>query len=147
MKTIFKNQLGIDTNIIIYALNKDAACHSQVASILSETKKHNTPLFLSHQNILEAEQVLTKVYKISQNQAIADIQAFMNIFNTLTVRPRTTTLQHYHRFLTQYANLDIFDTYLAATFLDNGISYLLTENVKDFRNIKGFTAVSASEVY
>ena len=37
---------------------------------------------------------------------------------------------------------DVFDRYLAATALSNGITTIVTENLKDFTGIPGLTAIN-----
>lgn len=62
----------------------------------------------------------------------------------IVIRPMTDTLQCFQEIVVQLPaqGKDIYDRYLAATALSNGITTILTENVKNFAGIRGLTAVN-----
>ena len=61
------------------------------------------------------------------------------------VSPLPTTIHRYHRLLKGAKVKDIFDLYLAATLMDNGVKKLLTVNVKDFQGVEGLRVINPFE--
>lgn len=128
---------GVDSNIIIYALNKEAPQYDAVNTFLHRALSRKTPLFISPQNILEFENVMARAYKIPLGNLIKDIAIFIETFRIRVIYPSPTTIAHYHSLVATYPARNIFDVFLAATFLDNGVSHIFTANVKDFVQIPG----------
>lgn len=133
------NKIALDTNVIIYAFIESAQYHGQVKAELQNLYKNKTPLYITHQNILESERVLEKVYKIPRKQAMKDVNHFIRVFRVRVFSPLATTLMRY-RTIVSTSGTAVFDSYLAATLLDHGISCLYTFNEKDFSGIQDFTA-------
>lgn len=133
------NKAGLDTNVLIYAFIQSSTYHQEVKGLLSMLLDLHYSLFFTHQNILESERVLEKVYKIPRKQAVQDIEDFIRVFRVRVVSPLPTTLKRYKELL-EYSQKSIFDTYLAATLLDYDIHQLFTFNEKDFSGIPNFRA-------
>jgi predicted nucleic acid-binding protein len=61
------------------------------------------------------------------------------------VTPTSHTYQRFNEIIQEKeftSKIDIFDNYLAATFMENGINQLLTVNTTDFAGIPGFKAIN-----
>lgn len=123
----------IDSNILIYAINIDSQKHLKAQQFLEENSGN---LEISHQNILETLRVLT--HKRFSNpmeikDAISAIQAIAEFCRIITPTPTTYYLSL--ELITGYrlTGNRIFDAYLAATALSNGVGVIATDNIKDFQ--------------
>lgn len=132
----------IDSNILIYAINADSPKHKKAQEFLEENIQS---LEITHQNILETTRVLThqkypKPMKIKP--ALTAIQAISN--SCRIVSPTQTTYYLWIELINKYelTGNRIFDAYLAATALSNDINTLATDNVVDFRKIKGLKVIN-----
>lgn len=132
----------IDSNILIYAINADSPKHKKAQDFLKENLKY---LEVTHQNILETIRVLTH-QKFSKpmgiNSALAAIQAISKSCHI--VSPTLTTYYLCLELINKYqlTGNRIFDAYLAATALSNGIDEVATDNVLDFKKFKGLKIIN-----
>lgn len=132
----------IDSNILIYAINIDSPKHKKAQSFLQKNIKN---LEITHQNILETIRVLThpkftKPMKIKN--ALKAIQAIAEACNLIP--PTQTSYFLTIEFINKHklTGNRIFDAYLAATALSNGIDTIATDNISDFKKFKGLNAVN-----
>ena len=58
LKTEQKSKWGIDSNILIYALNQDAVYFRRIELFFHEALEVKTPLYTTVQNVLEAERMM-----------------------------------------------------------------------------------------
>ena len=131
----------IDSNIIIYAINADSPKCKRAQELL----KQNTNLQITEQNILEALKVLTHSKFSSPMKTEDAITAITNITDALTVITPNLTSLYLALTLIGTNNLSgnrIFDAYLAATALSNGIDTIATDNVKDFEKFEGIKIIN-----
>lgn len=132
----------IDSNILIYAINADSPKHKKAQNFLKENLKN---LEVTHQNILETIRVLTH-QKFSKpmgiNSALSAIQAISASCHI--VSPTLTTYYLWLELVNKYqlSGNRIFDAYLAATALSNGIDEIATDNVSDFKKFKGLKIIN-----
>lgn len=132
----------IDTNILIYAINADSSKHKIAKNFLEEYK---TDLEVAHQNILEALRVLTysKFFKIMSVKeamdAILSITSVCKLINPTfqTIYIALELIEKYH-----IQSDQVFDAYLAATALSNGVRVIATDNVKDFKKFKEIKVIN-----
>lgn len=126
----------IDTNILVYAINKRSPKNRQAQKFL---KENQGDLTLTHQNIIETIKVLTQPkYSHPMRPKIA-VNAVLNITKVCkTIIPKIGT-EFLAIELIKNAKLSgnrIFDAYLVATVLSNGIDTIATDNVADFKKLK-----------
>lgn len=132
----------IDSNILIYAINADSPKHKKAQTFLRENLEE---LEITHQNILETVRVLTH-QKFSKpmglKSALTAIQAIARFCRIIS--PTPTTYYLWLELVKRYALTGnrIFDAYLAATALSNGIDVVATDNVLDFKKFKGLTVIN-----
>lgn len=133
---ILQNNILIDTNILIYSINADSPKHIQAQKFL---KENIAILNISHQNILEAIRVLThqkfpKPMKI--NDALSSIKVIYEALQIIL--PNQSTFYFTMELIKTYkiTGNRIFDAYLAATALSNGLNTIATDNEKDFKGIE-----------
>ncbi len=124
-----------DTNILVYAINKNSPKHIRAKEFLEDNINNLT---VAHQNIIEAVKVLTQPKFIRPMKSKDAIEAILAIAeNCQIIFPKSGT-EFITLELIKKLNLvgnRIFDAYLAATALINGIDTIATDNVKDFSKI------------
>ena len=132
----------IDSNILIYAINADSPKNRKAQEFL---KQNLGSLEIAHQNILETIRVLThqKFSKpMGSRSALTAIQAIAQ--SCRVISPTQATYYLWLELVKKYrlAGNRIFDAYLAATALSNGINILATDNVTDFKKFKGLEVIN-----
>jgi predicted nucleic acid-binding protein len=126
----------VDSNILVYAINSDSPKYRRAVSFLQSYK---SSLVFAHQNIIEAIKVLTeRKYSHPISSALA-ANAVLSITNACKViSPNDMTFFLVLEYITKHQPIGnrIFDAYLAATALSNGIHQIATDNVKDFQGFR-----------
>ncbi len=149
MKKQLGENWGVDSNIIIYALDNKSIFFKEAEIFFSFfLKKHRINLYIAHQNILEVEKVFIDFYRLKREKVIKTIQSFLEVYNFIVISPLPTTLSYYHKLIQEKnKKIDLFDYYLAATYLDNKINNLFTINVKNFSFIKELNIINPFKKY
>lgn len=126
----------IDSNILVYAINRRSPKHKAAQIFLQNNIRH---LEVAHQNILEALRVLTHPkfpYSMTIHHALKAIDNILKSCRVICPTEKT----HYITLLLIKKNKlvsdQIFDAYLAATALSNGITTIATDNTRDFKKFK-----------
>ncbi len=132
----------IDSNILIYAINSASPKH-QAAQKFLET--HINELEFAHQNILETIRVLTHPKFVSPmgiKEAAMAISAILEAGKMIT--PSQTSLYFAVELVKRHSlsGNRIFDAYLAATALSQGINTIATDNEVDFKKFKGLKVIN-----
>lgn len=131
----------IDSNILIYAINKTSPKHVKAQNFLQE---NSNALTVAHQNIFESMRVLTHSKfqnPMKQNDAVEAIDRILDVCTIISPDYRT------HRIaleLIKKYNIvsdQIFDAYLVATAISNGINKIATDNVKDLKKFSEISVV------
>ncbi len=125
----------VDTNIIIYAINRSSPKHTAAQDYL---QKHQRDLVVAHQNCIEAIRVLTHPKFSSPmtasraQQAIAAISSHIEL-----IYPTIETYEFFSELLHKYLRTGngVFDLYLVATMLSHDVVSIATDNLKDFVGI------------
>lgn len=123
----------VDTNILVYSLNTISPKYSQSQEFLRD---HIDELVVAHQNILEAFRVLTHPKFPKPRSQKNVLQALESITKEIEIiHPRLETYYIILDLLKRYAirGDQVFDIYLTATALSNGIEVIATDNEKDFK--------------
>ena len=123
----------VDTNILIYALNKTSSLYTKSRKIL-ETQNPEAYFIIAQQNLVELTSVLTKQYKVSLKEAVNTARAFSEHFEVITPM-RDTWEMFTHMAERQNKQIAPFDIFLAATMLSNGVERIITANSEDFKNL------------
>lgn len=126
-----------DSNILVYALNKKSENHLIASRFL---QKHSKGLYITQQNILETLRVITH-HKYPNpflpDEAISDIEKIVVHLNMISPNFDTYFRAIELIKLHKLTGNRIFDAYLAATMLSNGITRIATDNERDFKIYKG----------
>lgn len=125
----------IDSNILIYALNRDSPQHKTAQQFLQRQDE----LLFTQQNIFETLRILTHS-KFSNpfppSQAVEAVQLITSqstvIFPTIDTTAIACALIEKYRI----TGSEIFDAYLVATALSNDIKQIATDNTKHLKKYK-----------
>lgn len=127
----------VDSNIIIYSLNKTSSFHIRASKLLQQLL--DSSFYLTPQVILETYNVITDAKKavepLTSKQANTALYSILNHPACNLIVPTEKTLAICIDLATQYNLLGqqkIYDCYLAATILENHIEFLYTANTEDF---------------
>ena len=132
----------IDSNIFVYSINSSSPKHKVAQRFI---QKNVGKLEVAHQNIFETLRVLTHPKfpnPMKINEAIAAVDNILRVCDIITPDYKT------HRIaleLIKKHNIvsnQIFDAYLAATAISNGINTLATDNVKDLQIFSEITIIN-----
>lgn len=129
----------IDTNILVYSLDKKSPFYERASRILIECIKGERLGVIAQQNIVECTNVLFKESKKQRTEILLDLYTIATNFNLEVINPFETTLFTFLKLLEglKKRRRELFDVFLAATMFDNGIATIITINEKDFEDIKG----------
>lgn len=127
----------LDTNVIIYALDGTSPFFPKAKAVLTRCFSGEIEGFVAQQNLLEATNVLVSVYKLPKKEVIKELHRLGKEFRLTTIFPLHSTIFTFWKLLAENkkTRADIFDFYLAATMVDNGLNQILTRNAKDFAGI------------
>lgn len=132
-----------DSHLFIYAIDEASPLHPTTKKLFSVILKQAITPIATQQNIIEAENVLIRVYKKDPVTSADDLEEILSIFDFTIITPLALTYKTFHKLQKKYpTQKPVFDYYLAATMLDNGINQILTVNTKDFAAISEIKAVN-----
>lgn len=123
----------VDSNILVYSINKSSPKHKKAQEFLL---KNIGKLEVAHQNILEPFRILTHSKyeeRMTANDATEAIEIALKGCKVISPDYKTCyiTLELVKKY--QLKSDQIFDAYLTATALSNGINTIATDNVRDFK--------------
>lgn len=128
---------GIDTNILIYAADKSSIFNKKSSKIFVEIAKGNIKGVITPQNIFEYISVVTSKKQIpkpvSVNTALVDIETYIAT-GLNVIYPQQESWRRAFELIkkAQISKQKVFDVYLAATLIDNGVKFIITANTSDF---------------
>lgn len=138
------NATLVDTNILVYAYDTfDKGKHEACKVIAESAFRGESELAVTNQILAELFFVLTNKLRnplpVEKAEAIvcgiADSANWVKIsYNHETVKRAIS--------LSKTNNVSIWDSLIASTALDNGITKIYTENIKDFKNIAKLSPVN-----
>ncbi len=144
------NSWLIDTNVLIYSFDQTCPLHLPSYQFIDRSITANWNLLIAQQNLLEFLAVITNPkrveYPLAIEAALQQIAFYVSHFTLIA--PFRETFLTFSRLLTKYPTVRerIFDIYLAATALDNGVNHICTWNIKDFRNISEIEAKTPEQL-
>ena len=134
----------LDSNILIYSIDKDENTKHRIAKKIMERcwKKEKTSC-LSVQNLSEFYVNSTKFIKtpISDHYANLIVEDIINFpyFKILEINP--STIIRATR-ISSDSKVSYWDALIAAVMQENGINTIITENEKDFKKIPSLTVIN-----
>jgi predicted nucleic acid-binding protein len=137
----------IDTNVLIYATLAADSRHQQAQKVLSLRNHSGVEMFVSVQNLAEMYPNLTGPKNQPPDSPSLAREKILSLtrLRGITVLPLTMESVQHALDLCVPGNVtrqNYFDRQLAALMLREGISTIITENVKDFAGIKGIKAIN-----
>ena len=132
----------IDSNILVYSINSSSPKH-KVAQHFIQSKVGK--LEIAHQNIFETLRVLTHSKfpnPMKTNEAVDAVESILNACDIITPDYKThcIALELIKKY--KIVSNQIFDAYLVATAISNGIDSIATDNIKDFQVFSEITAIN-----
>ncbi|MBU1071220.1 PIN domain-containing protein [Patescibacteria group bacterium] len=126
----------LDTNILVYLLNADSSQHNAAKNVIKQAQKENISLVITQQTIIELIQTLTKFYSVPLKTASQKTKQIIKSVNKI-IHPLPQTINTYLKLCQQEVKpKSHFDLYLAATLITHKTKTLITNNPKDFNQIK-----------
>ncbi len=132
----------VDSNILVYSINSSSPKNKRAQKFILE---NINDLEVAHQNIFESLRVLTHPKFPSPMKITSAIEAVESILKGLKIIAPSYRTHHIALALITKHKLSsdqIFDAYLAATALDNGIYKIATDNVNDFKRFTNIKLVN-----
>lgn len=126
----------VDSNILIYAINHSSP-KNKMAQIFLQNNVGN--LQVAHQNILETLRVLTHPkfpHPMKINDALKSIENILKACHLICSVEKTIYITLLLIKKNKLVSDQIFDTYLVATAISNGITTIATDNTRDFKKFK-----------
>lgn len=123
----------LDSNIIIYSIVKDSPKKDLSQKFI---KENQIILSISHQVILESLRVLTHPKFKNPMDYKGALKSVWTIVDALSiVSPNPETIYITRELIAKYRmeSNRIFDAYLVATAISNGIKIIATDNTKHFK--------------
>lgn len=142
MMAILSRKWVFDSNLFIYFLDQSSPFFDQSRLLFENIISGKIEAYCGLQNIIEVERILVQRYKRTVTETITGLNSLISEFSFHILTPFPYTVKTFHKILPSIkSGGDVFDYYLAATMLDNGINRILTVNTKDFAKIKEIEAV------
>ena len=129
------NQVLVDTNIFIYAVDEDSQFHHESLALLSNGELN---LYTTSKNISEFLVVLTRnsALEISTTECLNILNAILSDITILY--PNRASFNVFQELIRRYnpRGLWIHDIEIASIGLSHGITIIATKNIEDFNRIK-----------
>ena len=140
----------IDSNVLISSYDITEQQHKHSYLLLQQAMSGRVKAALAHQNLLEYLAVVTDSRRVEHPLSLREAFVNIDIYTASlgVIFPKVTTvgtLQELSK-VKSVTRTKIFDLYLAATALDNGITQICTWNVADFVGIPKIEAVSPEQI-
>jgi len=140
----------IDTNILIYSYDQTQDLHPFSYTFLELAFSGHILASVAHQNLLEFLAVATNPKRVDHpltpDEALEKIAVYATNFRLIS--PLSKTFFTFTDLFLRHPSIRerVFDLYLAATALDNGISQLCTWNVDHLKKISELTVKTPEEI-
>ncbi|MDP2667055.1 MAG: PIN domain-containing protein [Candidatus Diapherotrites archaeon] len=131
----------IDTNILVYFADaNEKEKHAKAQRFMREVEENKDHFLIAMQNLREFGSVMIQK-KGTHSQEVGDfISFFCEMFPIVLVDDPISIREAVA--ICGQQRLDYYDVVLAQTALRNKTHVIYTENVKDFNNIPGITAIN-----
>jgi predicted nucleic acid-binding protein len=129
----------IDSNVLVAAFNEGEEQHSNSKALLELAATGKLHACVAQQNILEFMATVTNVKRVEKPASMELAQEAINQYTMFlkVIAPKDETIWDFLSLLKDFAAIRerIFDVYLAATALGNGVSQICTWNIKHLEKI------------
>ena len=126
-------RVSLDTNILVYAMDRDAGeRHGRAMDVLDQAV--GSDCILTTQALGEFFYVVTRKNGMPAKDAAEQVHDWMVLFPTVTASPAAVSTA---MSLVVEHSFSFWDALLIATVKEAGVSHLLTEDMQDGRSVLG----------
>jgi predicted nucleic acid-binding protein len=140
----------IDTNILIYSFDETQDLHPFSYAFLELAFSGRITAYVAHQNLLEFLAVATNPKRVEHPLTSDEALEKVSVYNTnfSLISPLAKTFFTFTDLYSRYPAIRerVFDLYLVATALDNGITQICTWNVDHLKKISELTVKTPKEI-
>ncbi len=141
----------IDTNVLIYAINKDSEFHLSSRKIFETALNNDLNFFVSINNLLEFFAIVTDNKRVQNPLNPYQAREVINIIAESKIKIIHADIYTLNKSLEIAVELQkskqvIFDFLIAALMISNDIKNIITYNTKDFKSISQITTFKPEEV-
>ncbi len=127
-------RVSLDTNILIYAIDKDAGAKQHISIDLIKTCAINGDCVLTLQSLSEFYTAATRKNKVTCAQATGQLEDWQLLFPTIL--PSTHTINHALKAVEEHT-LSFWDAMLWAVADENNVIELYSEDFQSGRQLNG----------
>lgn len=138
---------GLDTTFLVQAEVREHPGHEAARGMLVRSIEEGLALAIAPQVLCEFIHIVTDERRFEKplpmNNAIDRATAWWEAKETVQVFPNAETMRLFSAWMTRFAlgRKRILDTLLAATYLSNDISSVMTSNLRDFHIFEVFEVI------
>lgn len=137
----------IDTNILVYANNKDSEFHNICKSIVEKAIKHEIEAVIAVQNLIELYAIITDKKRVEHPLSPVKAKELIEFYKSSNIRiiaPTPKTIDSIINLIEKHnpKSQSIFDYLLAATMMDSGVFSIYTANNEHFKHFDSITAIN-----
>lgn len=137
----------IDTNVLVYASNKDSEFHSICKALVERAALGEMEAAVAVQNLIELYAIITDKRRVEHPLSPAkakDLIEFYKGSKIQVVAPVPETVNTIARLIEEHSpkSQSIFDYLLVATMLDNGIHSIYTANSEHFKHFDSLAVIN-----
>jgi uncharacterized protein len=137
----------LDTNILVHATGTQSLQHANAKELRDQAAGGQFDACIAAQILTEFYAVVTDPRRfkpaLTPTQAQRELRSYLSSPLKLILPKETTAARMLNLLGPRSVKAGrIFDIFLAATMLDNGVQRIYTENVSDFQGIAGIDAVN-----
>ena len=137
----------LDTNVLVHAAGAQSVRHAKAKEVRDQAVAGEFEACMAAQVLAEFYAVVTDPRRfqpaLTPRQAQRELRAYVSSSLKL-ILPKENTMTRMLNLLDSRSvrSGKIFDLFLVATMLDNGVRRIYTENIDDFKEIAGIEAIN-----
>ena len=143
------NRVLVDTNVLVYAADTNSPFHDASKQLRDRGFRGEIRLVVTPQILMEFFAVVTSPRRVtlsrSSEEACEEVEKYVRADHIQKIYPDSAALERTLGLLKRYSQVtrqDIFDLFLAATMLANGITQIYTYNQEHFTRFEGIEVLT-----
>jgi toxin-antitoxin system PIN domain toxin len=143
------NRALVDTNVLVYAADTSSSFHEPSQQLRDRGFRGEVPLVVTPQVLMEFFAVITSPRRVtaprSPEEARTEVEKYIHADRLQKIYPDQATLEHTIELLQQHPQVtrqEIFDLFLVATMMANGIIRIYTYNHQHFTRFAGIEVLT-----
>ena len=127
-----------DTNILVYAQNQSDVRYGECRKWVKKVEEGECEGVVSSQNLVQFVTVVNNLSKMKRVAMKHGVEKYCENYRKIfkIVFPNSETMVTFEKMYKKYKGNRIFDLFLVATMISNGVDKILTYNVRDFKDIE-----------